>query len=121
MATDGPDPVPCDTEIFENGTAVFITHSIASNAMEGWVRRVAEESGQRVDWHFTGGRAVVKAIGDLHRVCDAVERLLPEHDALFREAMLELGPDYVDHIPPGCWVAESPDGQTHLVSRHTLD
>lgn len=93
MATDGPTPPPCERDIFENGTAVFMTHSIPSNAMEKWVKHVAEESGQRVDWTFAGGRAVVKAIGDIPRVVEAIKRLLPEHDALYREAVKRYGDD----------------------------
>ena len=90
MATDGPTPPPCDREIFEHGQTVFMTHTIPSNAMEGWVRGVAAESGQRVDWHFWGGRARVLAIGDIEAVKAAIERSLPEHDRLFIEALKEF-------------------------------
>ena len=82
MATDGPTPAPCDGEIFKDGTVVLVTHSIPSNAMEAWVRKVAEISGQRVDWHFSCGRAVVKALGDLAKVKAALEQMAPEHDRL---------------------------------------
>ncbi len=91
MATDGPDPPRCDQDIFENGEEVFVTHTIPSNAMEGWVKQVAERSGQRVDWHFYGGRAVVKALGDIDRVQSAITALMPEHDRLYREAYKKLG------------------------------
>lgn len=60
MATDGPDPTPCNKEVFANGTQVFMTSTIPSNAMEGWVRKVAAVSGQRVDWYFSGGHGLVK-------------------------------------------------------------
>lgn len=86
MATDGPDPKPCDPEIFKSGEVVFVTHSIPSNAMEGWVQSVARHSGQRADWFFCGGRAVVKAIGDLERVRESIEILKPEHDRLREES-----------------------------------
>lgn len=82
MATDGPTPPPCDAEVFRDGTVVLVTSSIPSNAMEQWVQRVAELSGQRVDWHFVGGRAVVKAVGDLRKVHAALEEMAPEHDQL---------------------------------------
>lgn len=36
--------------------------------MEAWAKRLALDSGQKVDWHFVGGRAVVKALGDLEKV-----------------------------------------------------
>ncbi len=86
MATDGPTPAPCDPEIYKSGEVVFVTNTIPSNAMEQWVRAVAKESGQPVDWHFVGGRAVVLALGNTLRVKVAIRTLLPEHDALFRIA-----------------------------------
>ena len=57
--------------------------------MEGWVKKVAELSGQSVDWHFVGGRAVVKALGDLGKVAEAIEALRPEHDRLYLEETKE--------------------------------
>ena len=93
MATDGPDPAPCNDEVFKKGTHVFTTHSIPSNAMEGWVKQVAERSGQRVDWHFAGGRACVLALGDLEKVKEAIAELQPEHDRLFQEALNKSFPN----------------------------
>lgn len=87
MATDGPDPPPCDKKVFQNGELVFVTHTIPSNAMEGWVKKVAKRSGQRVDWHFAGGRACVLALGDIAKVHQAIVDLLPEHDRLYRTAV----------------------------------
>lgn len=81
MATDGPDPKPCNRKIYLKGTVVLVSHSIPSNAMERWVRKVRELSKQPVDWHFVAGRAVVKALGNLDKVRDALEELRPEHDA----------------------------------------
>lgn len=105
MATDGPDPQPCDPEIFQHGTVIFITHTIPSNAMEGWVRKVAEASGQPVDWHFVGGRACVRALGDLQAVRAAIDALLPEHDALYAKAVkrIRLAGDRDDDIVPPRW------------------
>lgn len=91
MATDGPTPDPCEREIYEQGEVIFVTHSIPSNAMEGWVKRLAAASGQRVDWHFCGGRAVVKALGDLSRVRATLVALMPEHDELQRKEFASLG------------------------------
>jgi hypothetical protein len=82
MATDGPTPAPCDPDIYRNGRLAFSTHSISSNRMEDWVKRVAKESGQPVDWHFAGGIACVKTTGDLGRVDAAIKKLMPLHDEL---------------------------------------
>lgn len=54
-----------------------------SNAIERWVQRIAKTSGQRVDWHFAGGRVMVLALGDLDRTKAAIREHMPEHDALF--------------------------------------
>lgn len=91
MATDGPTPPSCDKEIYEKGEHVFTTHTIPSNAMEEWVKKVAERSGQRVDWHFVAGRAVVKALGDISKVKQAIQELKPEHDRLYQKAVTKLG------------------------------
>ncbi len=87
MATDGPDPTPCNKEIFNEGEFICMTNSIPSNAMEGWVKKIAEVSGQPVDWHFAGGRARVLALGDIGKVKEAVIELKDEHDKLYMKAM----------------------------------
>jgi hypothetical protein len=87
MATDGPDPTPCEPEIFKKGQSVFVTDSISSNRMESWVKEVAKHSGQRVDWHFFGGRANVLALGDLDAVKSSIQHLMPMHDRLRQESL----------------------------------
>lgn len=100
MATDGPTPPPCTVDIYKKGQVIFMTSTIPSNAMEGWVRAIAEKSGQRVDWHFVGGRAVVLYLGDRAKVYDAIVALLPEHDRLYRLAVqgYGLGEMAIEHL-----------------------
>ena len=78
-----PELPRCNQEVYEHGTVVFVTHSIPSAKLEEWVQKVAKLSQQPVDWHFVGGRAVIKALGDLGKVMQAMTELLPEHDAAF--------------------------------------
>lgn len=73
MATDGPDPKPCNKKIYEHGKIILITAGIPSNAFDKWVMKIAEASGQPVDWHFAAGHAVVFALGDLKKVRKALE------------------------------------------------
>lgn len=80
----------CDTEVYEKGTVVFLTNTIGSARMEEWVKNIAQHSGQRVDWHYFGGRGVVKALGDLHRVRKAIISLKEMHDQFLLEALKEL-------------------------------
>jgi len=89
MATDGPDPTPCDAQIFEKGKVVFIGDSVSSNAMERWVKRVAEVSGEPVDWHFAGGRALVKTTGDLKKVKLALDSLKEEYAVLRKRILVK--------------------------------
>ena len=91
LSTDGPTPPPCDPKIFGEGIQVFVTDMIPSNAMERWVRQVAEKSGQPVDWHLAGGQAQVLALGDIERVQAAIAALMPEHDRLYQIALKKLG------------------------------
>jgi hypothetical protein len=78
MATDGPTPPPMDQEIFQNGELIVVVSNVPSNAMEQWVKKVANKSGQRVDWHFIGGWANVKALGDIEKVKQAARKLAKE-------------------------------------------
>ena len=91
MATDGPTPAICDAKVFNKGKAVFVGWDISSNRMENWVQQVAEVSGQRVDWSFCGGRAVVKVLGDIQAVRDAVVLLRADYKEL---TIASSSPDY---------------------------
>jgi hypothetical protein len=77
MATDGPDPEDCDEEVFEKGKGVCVVDG-RSNAVERWVKSVAEKANARVDWHYSGGRANVLHLGDdasRQRVLNAIDEL----------------------------------------------
>lgn len=82
------DPPDCDPEVYKHGKCVMITHSIDSKHIEWWVKQVASRSGQRVDWHWFGGRAVVKAIGDLDKVRDVIQAMMPELEQFFPKGYL---------------------------------
>lgn len=90
MSVNDNTQAPCDAEVYSKGTVVFMTHSIPSAEMEDWVKKVAARSGQRVDWHFCGGRAVVQALGDLNAVEAALVELMQEHDRLQAAAVKPL-------------------------------
>lgn len=71
---------PCDPEIFKKGEGICIFHA-AAKIVEPWVKKVAAESGQRVDWHYSGGMVNMLFIGDYLKVREAIVRLQPELDA----------------------------------------
>lgn len=67
----------CDQEVFENGASLLAIDGWAKD-VEPWVQRVAEQSGQRVDWHYSGGRAHVLVLGDHAAATRAAQELAPE-------------------------------------------
>jgi hypothetical protein len=77
-ASGAPLPPPCDSEIYSNGQTILIVGNVPSEVMEEWVKAVATASGERVDWHFVAGWAVVKALGDIDAARAATLRLRPE-------------------------------------------
>lgn len=75
----------CDPEVYKNGTQVFMTNTIKSQDIETWVQKIASDSGQKVDWHFYAGRAVVLAIGDLKKVQQAILDNKNMHDKYYAD------------------------------------
>lgn len=97
----------CDKEVYNNGSLIFVTHTMSSARVEEWVQAVAKESGQKVDWHYVGGRAQILFLGDQEKVAAALIKLRPMHDSFFKEAFLQLTNVYSDTqnelITNGIW------------------
>lgn len=64
----------CDRKLWENGEHIATIIDLKSEQIEEIVKSAAESSGQRIDWHYVGGRAAVRALGDL----DSARRYLQE-------------------------------------------
>ncbi len=82
MATDGPNPTPCNPEIFTKGQGVCVIDG-SSNAVEQWIQSVAKKADSQVDWHYSGGRANVLHLGNdesRQRVLNAISELESELD-----------------------------------------
>ena len=80
MATDGPDPPPCNLNILKKGKSVCVVRG-SPNAVERWVQSVAKKANAQVDWHSVGGQAVVLHLGDdasRQRVLEAINQLKDE-------------------------------------------
>jgi len=100
MNADSTAKLPeCAPDVYRDGALVLVTHTISARAMEGWVRGVASLSGQRVDWHYAGGRICVLALGDLARVRNTMHAMKPEHDALQAAAAAGRGGTSVRFTP----------------------
>jgi len=71
------DSSRCDRGVFKDGHSICVLDARSADAEE-WVCKVAKESGQRIDWHYSGGRANVLYIGDHAKVRAAVYKLARE-------------------------------------------
>lgn len=66
MATDGPDPPSCDPDVYANGTVVAYAQTRGACAFEEYIQFCRRDvKGCKIDWHYVGGRAVVKVLGDV--------------------------------------------------------
>jgi hypothetical protein len=90
MTIDPSELRACAEDIFRDGIVAFVTHTIKPVDIEAWVRKVAATSGQPVDWHYYGGRAVVRTTGDLKAVKAAILDHKAEHDRLYAEAAEQI-------------------------------
>ena len=57
-----------DDEVFANGVAVAVIGNKSSKWVEKFVVDLRKYTGQRVDWSWMAGRAVVRALGDIDSV-----------------------------------------------------
>jgi len=98
----------CDGEVFKDGNGICALDACMHRA-ETWVQAVARESGQRMDWHYSGGIASVLYIGDHAKVAAAVEKLRPMlADPMARNAG-ECGSCSGDTHRPGTILRVYPD------------
>lgn len=80
----------CNQEIYKNGIQVFLTHTLRADDVETWVKKISIDSGQKVDWHYFGGRAIILALGDMAKVREAILNNKKIHDDFFENAMIGM-------------------------------
>lgn len=71
-----PVPPSCDADIFVGGQVVAV-FDCGMLAMEGLIKE-ANRHGPAMDWHYAGGRAIVKTLGRVEDARKALERALPK-------------------------------------------
>ena len=71
----GDVPQPCDNDIFEKGTVITVLEC-GMIAMEGLVQEACRK-GIKMDWHYVGGRAVVKTLDDPLKARQALQKAMP--------------------------------------------
>lgn len=85
------DLAACDREVFNHGTAVFVTHTVPAKEIERFVKAAASLSGQRVDWSYYGGRAVIRCLGDASAVTESIKYLMPVLLCAYQKAVASYG------------------------------
>ena len=97
----------CNKEVYEHGKTIAVMGDVAGEIVEVWCKLVAKESGQKVDWYYMGGRAVIKAVGDLKKV-----DLAAYGDCGKPGALKYLG-------GAQSWYGYHPSGENHWSSKET--
>lgn len=115
----------CDSEVFERGQPLLLADTSDCRAVgfEPWAQAVAAESGQRVDWHYSGGIAQVLVLGDYAAARAAAQRLPcparimrwcePGSSGLYRAGVTETPPSciggYLDPVTgEQAWLVTKP-------------
>lgn len=76
----------CDQDVYDHGHHVMTIHTIPAKDVEEFVRELSQRSKQRVDWHYFGGRGIVKALGNIQCVDDVIYEMLEENPDVARFA-----------------------------------
>jgi hypothetical protein len=92
MSEELPD---CDLDVFKNGVTVCMIHTVPSEFIEEWVKKVAEKSEAKVDWSYMAGRAVVQTLGDPEKVKKVIKELRHQVQEAYVEKSKEW--DLPDH------------------------
>ncbi len=79
MREDQMDPV-----IFEHGKTVLSVANSSTRRLNVWCAVVAERAGASMDWGYTGGRAVVKYIGNRASIVSAILAVPLPPGAIYR-------------------------------------
>ena len=68
----------CDKEIYEKGEHLYSITQTNSDEIEDWVKLIRKKSGQRVDWHWFGGVACIRVLGDIEKIVKTVDDNPPD-------------------------------------------
>lgn len=74
-APEAGSPPQCEREIYERGVWVATIADRSAKEIEQLIIECRHATGERVDWHYIGGRGVVKALGNVV----AVKNYLRQH------------------------------------------
>lgn len=75
LMTPCSDLPPCDENIYKNGTAFAIIHGGSAKLIQRFVDELSDYSGQVIDQHYAGGRAILLTLGDIDAARTALNEL----------------------------------------------
>jgi len=85
-------PRSCDPDVFLKGTYVAVLHQGQGRMwhVQALIDEVARLTGTvgKTDWDYCGGRAVVRTLGDVDKVREALIQVWPQFVARFTEAQI---------------------------------
>lgn len=73
---DGTCGEVCDPAIF-GGQVIKVLAGPRASMIEAFVKHVRETSRLRIDWHFVGGRAVIKCLGSVSKAKASLQKWWP--------------------------------------------
>jgi uncharacterized protein YlxP (DUF503 family) len=65
----------CDTEIYDKGEAIWFL-ACEKPLIERAVQAASKLSEQKMDWHYVGGRGVVRVLGDREKAEKSLAKVL---------------------------------------------
>ena len=80
----GEDLPNCDKKVYRKGEHIATIIDLKPSRIEEIVKTAAKSSGQRIDWHYVGGRACVKALGDLNAARTYLKEGLKPYNGKYR-------------------------------------
>lgn len=67
----------CDHKIYSTGAFVAVMDGASAKLIERLVNEASEACCQKMDWHYMGGRAVVRTLGDVRKCRGAIVAFMP--------------------------------------------
>ena len=77
---------PCDSKIYKTGIPIACVANMSGRMgaedIEKVVKKAAKISGQKIDWHYVGGRGNVLCLGDISAAKEALRSMELGNDIL---------------------------------------
>lgn len=81
MTNNLEDMKGCDSSFYYKGEHILTIIDLKPIEIEEIVNSSSINSGQKIDWHYFGGYAVVKAFGDIDKAMESLKLNLRSYDS----------------------------------------